>query len=348
MTIFRISVYFVFLDDSTIKLTKDSSSKAKIKTNSSSSSKDLIVSRNVSTSKRPVHNNLLSDLARISQESSSTSKDDSTKPSSNESKPINKTKTGTSGVPSSASLVPKRNDIKGAPNKVVSTEDNSNDDNESVVTETYGHPPSEEENQKTEFKLPQPTHLVLNNSRNDVKPFSKLITSSDNGSPANDEQSNDEVTKTQELSPLISDRSETPSNDIVSNTRQQNVYEAKPSNGIVNDAGQQNVYETKPSNGIVNDAGQQNVYEAKPSNDIVSNAGQQNVNQAKPTETKKDDNVNANANAATNNGEKIIDEISSIGGDNNKVNFKDITGEYNETTTNYDKSIGKKGMFLLA
>ena len=298
---------------------------------------------------------MLSDLARISQESSSTSKDDSTKPSANESKPINKTKTGTSGVPSSASLVPKRNDIKGAPNKVVSTEDNSNDDNESVVTETYGHPPSEEENKKTEFKLPQPTHLVLNNSRNDVKPFSKLITSSDNGSPANDEQSNDEVTKTQELSPLISDRSETPSNDIVSNTRQQNVYEAKPSNGIVNDAGQQNVYE------------------AKPSNDIVSNAGQQNVNQAKPTETKKDDNVNtngnsntdamnvktyanihtdtdvnANANAATNSGEKIIDEISSIGGDNNKVNFKDITGEYNETTTNYDKSIGKKGMFLLA
>ena len=297
----------------------------------------------------------MSDLARISQESSSTSKDDSTKPSANESKPINKTKTGTSGVPSSASLVPKRNDIKGAPNKVVSTEDNSNDDNESVVTETYGHPPSEEENKKTEFKLPQPTHLVLNNSRNDVKPFSKLITSSDNGSPANDEQSNDEVTKTQELSPLISDRSETPSNDIVSNTRQQNVYEAKPSNGIVNDAGQQNVYE------------------AKPSNDIVSNAGQQNVNQAKPTETKKDDNVNtngnsntdamnvktyanihtdtdvnANANAATNSGEKIIDEISSIGGDNNKVNFKDITGEYNETTTNYDKSIGKKGMFLLA
>ena len=253
-----------------------------------------------------------------------------------------------------ASLVPKRNDIKGAPNKV-STEDNSNDDNESVVTETYGHPPSEEENQKMEFKLPQPTHLVLNNSRNDVKPFSKLITSSDNGSPANDEQSNDEVTKTQELSPLISDRSET------------------PSNGIVNDAGQQNVYEAKPSNGIVNDAGQQNIYEAKPSNGLVSNAGQQNVYEAKPTETKKDDNVNtngnsntdamnvktyanihtdtdvnANANAATNNGEKIIDEISSIGGDNNKVNFKDITGEYNETTTNYDKSIGKKGMFLLA
>ena len=298
---------------------------------------------------------MLSDLARISQESSSTSKDDSTKPSANESKPINKTKTGTSGVPSSASLVPKRNDIKGAPNKVVSTEDNSNDDNESVVTETYGHPPSEEENQKTEFKLPQPTHLVLNNSRNDVKPFSKLITSSDNGSPANDEQSNDEVTKTQELSPLISDRSETPSNDIVSNTRQQNVYEAKPSNGIVNDAGQQNVYETKPSNGIVNDAGQQNVYEAKPTetkkDDNVNTNGNSNtdaMNVKTYANIHTDTDVNANANAATNNGEKIIDEISSIGGDNNKVNFKDITGEYNETTTNYDKSIGKKGMFLLA
>ena len=297
---------------------------------------------------------MLSDLARISQESSSTSKDDSTKPSSNESKPINKTKNDTSGVPSSASLVPKRNDIKGAPNKV-STEDNSNDDNESVVTETYGHPPSEEENQKMEFKLPQPTHLVLNNSRNDVKPFSKLITSSDNGSPANDEQSNDEVTKTQELSPLISDRSETPSNDIVSNTRQQNVYEAKPSNGIVNDAGQQNVYEAKPSNGIVNDAGQQNVYEAKPTetkkDDNVNTNGNSNtdaMNVKTYANIHTDTDVNANANAATNNGEKIIDEISSIGGDNNKVNFKDITGEYNETTTNYDKSIGKKGMFLLA
>ena len=298
---------------------------------------------------------MLSDLARISQESSSTSKDDSTKPSSNESKPINKTKNGTSGVPSSASLVPKRNDIKGAPNKVVSTEDNSNDDNESVVTETYGHPPSEEENQKTEFKLPQPTHLVLNNSRNDVKPFSKLITSSDNGSPANDEQSNDEVTKTQELSPLISDRSETPSNDIVSNTRQQNVYEAKPSNGIVNDAGQQNIYEAKPSNGLVSNAGQQNVYEAKPTetkkDDNVNTNGNSNtdaMNVKTYANIHTDTDVNANANAATNNGEKIIDEISSIGGDNNKVNFKDITGEYNETTTNYDKSIGKKGMFLLA
>ena len=262
---------------------------------------------------------MLSDLARISQESSSTSKDDSTKPSSNESKPINKTKNDTSGVPSSASLVPKRNDIKGAPNKVVSTEDNSNDDNESVVTETYGHPPSEEENQKMEFKLPQPTHLVLNNSRNDVKPFSKLITSSDNGSPANDEQSNDEVTKTQELSPLISDRSETPSNDIVSNTRQQNVYEAKPT-------------ETKKDDNVNTNGN--------------SNTDAMNVKTYANIHTDTD--VNANANAATNNGEKIIDEISSIGGDNNKVNFKDITGEYNETTTNYDKSIGKKGMFLLA
>ena len=280
---------------------------------------------------------MLSDLARISQESSSTSKDDSTKPSSNESKPINKTKNDTSGVPSSASLVPKRNDIKGAPNKVVSTEDNSNDDNESVVTETYGHPPSEEENQKTEFKLPQPTHLVLNNSRNDVKPFSKLITSSDNGSPANDEQSNDEVTKTQELSPLISDRSETPSNDIVSNTRQQNVYEAKPSNGIVNDAGQQNVYEAKPT-------------ETKKDDNVNTNGNSNTdaMNVKTYANIHTDTDVNANANAATNSGEKIIDEISSIGGDNNKVNFKDITGEYNETTTNYDKSIGKKGMFLLA
>lgn len=291
----------------TVNSTKNPLSNVTVRTTNSTSSAYSVVTTNSSTVKKHVHNNLLSDLARISQDSTSL-KDEETgldnnqtisAPSSRKFKSIIKAENGTFAVrksgSSSQSLAQSQKDNKTNDRTQVSSKPSettfaasSTVGSDIGLTGTHDNAQngSNRNEEIGQVRLSLPTHLVLNNNTNYGKPFSKLITANEGTPSMNGEHSNDVESKTQESLAPISDRTEI--------TPQQT-----QSNGLVSNSGQQDNYQTIP----------------------------------KETKNK--------ANSEKTNEETLIEETSPFNSDNDTVNFKDITREYNEANMKND-STGKK------
>ena len=159
------------------------------------------------------HNNLLSDLARISKDEEA-----------------NVANPATAIVGTEASAATIKNSNK-------SLESNNNDQDSMTRTMVTSSPTETEspassylaspsptsgttetpsttakaDNDMSLVRLSEPTHIVLGKSKNEDNSFSKLITSNENA--PEEEKSNDAVNKQQELSPLISGRTEEPQDE---------------------------------------------------------------------------------------------------------------------------------------
>ena len=167
------------------------------------------------TSKDTGHNNLLSDLARISKDEESnvgnrqtivgTEVSAATVKNSN-----GNTDTNEGGDVADAST---RTMVNNAPAYTVAP---SYFTSPSPATE--GTESTATSNDMSLVRLSEPTHIELSKSKNEENAFSKLITSNENA--PEEEKSNDEVKKPQELSPLISERTDNTPVDVNSENQE--------------------------------------------------------------------------------------------------------------------------------
>ena len=145
------------------------------------------------------HNNLLSDLARISKDEEANVENRHT---------IVGTEVSAATVKNS-NASSSNNSEDADPNTRTTV---TNTPTESPLSSyfTYPSPPSKTKenaiNDMSLVRLSEPTHIVSGNSKEEENPFSKLVTSNENA--PEDEKSNDAVNKQQEFSPLVSGRTE--------------------------------------------------------------------------------------------------------------------------------------------
>jgi hypothetical protein len=153
------------------------------------------------TSKNTGHNNLLSDLARISKDEETNAGNRQTIVGTEVSAATVKNSKASSENSNSRTIVTGTPTVTESPTSSYFTSSSPT----SMTTESAGTS-ANADNDMSLVRLSEPTHIELGKSKDEENPFSKLITSNENA-PA-EEKSNDAVNKPQELSPLISERTE--------------------------------------------------------------------------------------------------------------------------------------------
>ncbi|XP_028394461.1 uncharacterized protein LOC114518651 [Dendronephthya gigantea] len=200
-------------------ISSQSESKSTVNESAGSAEANNAIGLDNDASEEAGHNNLLSDLARIS-------KDEESNNAGNRQTIV--------GTEVSAATV-KNSNANSDSNENIGAADSSTRamvSNTPAYTEapTYFTPPSPASggtestttnNDMSLVRLSQPTHIVLSKNKNEENPFSKLITSNEN--TPEEEKSNDAVKKPQELSPLISERTDNTAVDV-NNVNQESAF----------------------------------------------------------------------------------------------------------------------------
>ena len=188
------------------------------------------------------HNNLLSDLARISKDEEANAENRHT---------IVGTEVSAATVKNS-NAGPSNNSENADPN-TRTTVTNTPTDSPALSYFTSPSPPSEaRENASNDMslvRLSEPTHIVSGNSKEEENPFSKLVTSNENA--PEDEKSNDAVNKQQEFSPLVSGRTESIPSENGEN-KQSTFTDSLPGEPSATAVGEYKPQETKYNNGTTN------------------------------------------------------------------------------------------------
>ena len=154
-------------------------------------------------SEKSKHNNLLSDLARISKDEEANVANKQTIVGTEVSAAT--VKNTNASFNSNGNVEDSRITVTSSPTETQAPtlRDFTTPGPTSKFTDNPGTS-SNANNDMSLVRLSEPTHIVVSDTKDNEKPFSKLITSNENVP----EKSNDAVNKPQELSPLISERTQ--------------------------------------------------------------------------------------------------------------------------------------------